>query len=346
MEEVKLLARDEFRLQVFQRDKHTCVVPWCKDIAQDAHHIIERRLWPDGGYYLDNGVSLCEQHHLHAEYTFLSCEDLRNWAGIENVLVPPHLYGDQPYDKWGNPIDPDGKRRRGELFHDPSVQRALERVMALEPNPFTNRVKYPRTYHLPWSPGVHKDDRVLKSTSAFEGQEVVVTAKMDGENTTMYRDYLHSRSLDYSPHESRNWVKTLHGKIGFEIPEDWRICGENLFAKHAIHYRHLTSYFMVFSVWDELNNCLCWDDVVTWSSLLDLPTVPVLYRGRWDEEIVRGLFTPTLGGDECEGYVVRLADSFHYKNFKEVVAKYVRAEHVSTGAAHWRHKAITKNEMV
>ena len=36
----------------------------CKKPAVDAHHLLERRLWPDGGYHLDNGVSLCAEHHL------------------------------------------------------------------------------------------------------------------------------------------------------------------------------------------------------------------------------------------------------------------------------------------
>ncbi len=59
-----------------------------------------------------------------------------------------------------------------------------------------NRYKYPRTPHLKWSPGRSADDVELATTEAFEGEEVVVTVKLDGENTTIYRDYLHARSLD------------------------------------------------------------------------------------------------------------------------------------------------------
>ena len=44
----KLLTRDEFRRQVFERDGNKCV--FCDRPAKDAHHIIERRLWPDAGY--------------------------------------------------------------------------------------------------------------------------------------------------------------------------------------------------------------------------------------------------------------------------------------------------------
>jgi hypothetical protein len=52
-----LLTRDNFRNSVFERDKHLCVI--CKEPAVDAHHILERRLFPDEGYYIDNGASLC-----------------------------------------------------------------------------------------------------------------------------------------------------------------------------------------------------------------------------------------------------------------------------------------------
>jgi len=48
--------RDQFREAVLSRDRHMCVV--CGQPARDAHHIMERRLFPDGGYHLDNGASL------------------------------------------------------------------------------------------------------------------------------------------------------------------------------------------------------------------------------------------------------------------------------------------------
>ncbi|MCK9429121.1 MAG: hypothetical protein M0R17_03800 [Candidatus Omnitrophica bacterium] len=43
-------------------------------------------------------------------------------------------------------------------------------------------LKYFRTYHLPYSPGTTNDDKKLVDDSDFVGKEVVITAKMDGEN--------------------------------------------------------------------------------------------------------------------------------------------------------------------
>src|SRR5690606_33193847 len=137
-------------------------------------------------------ASLCGECHLKAESTQISCNEIREAAGINEILLPPHLYRDQEYDKWGNPILSNGSRLKGELFDDHSVQKVLKPVLHL----FVNRVKYPRTYHLPWSPGMTKDDRMMDSDKAFEGKEVIAVVKMDGENTTMYQDYIHARALE------------------------------------------------------------------------------------------------------------------------------------------------------
>lgn len=333
-----LLTRDEFREGVFKRDDHKCVI--CKKPAQDAHHIIERRLWPDGGYYLDNGASLCGACHILAEKTVISVEEIRIAAGVRKIIVPPHLYPDHRYDKWGNHVLTNGQRTKGELFHDESVQIILKEVNHL----FTDYVKYPRTYHLPWSPGLTSDDRVIDDCSQFEGKEIVVTRKMDGENTTLYRDHLHARSLDSDNHWSRSWVKQFHATIANDIPEKWRFCGENVYAKHSIKYEGLPSYFLLFSIWNDRNVCLSWDEMHEWVSILGIDTVPVLYRGKWDEQVVKGLYDEKRDYDTHEGYVVRLAGEFSYFDFKKSVAKFVRSNHVQS-THNWKRAATEKNEL-
>ncbi|TYB64218.1 kinase, partial [Nonomuraea sp. PA05] len=94
------------------------------------------------------------------------------------------------------------------------------------------RVHYPRTPHLPWSPGATPDDVRAGDLSGLRGREVVVTEKLDGENTTLYADGLHARSLDSGHHPSRAWVKGLQGRIGGRIPHGWRGGGGNLYARH------------------------------------------------------------------------------------------------------------------
>lgn len=206
----------------------------------------------------------------------------------------------------------------------------------------SGKVKYPRTAHLPWSQGIVGDDLILADLSVFAGHEVVVTEKMDGENATLYRDGLHARSLESAHHPSRSWVKALWAGIAHAIPPGWRLCGENLYARHSIAYHHLPSYFLLFSIWDECNACLSWDETCRWAARLGLELVPVLYRGVWDEARIKSLYQPVIAGDECEGYVVRLAGAFPFDAFGTSVGKFVRPAHVQTDG-HWMHQQIAVN---
>lgn len=337
-----LLTRTGFRDRVFLRDGYRCVI--CRAAGQDAHPILERRLFSDptelGGYYLDNGATLCAEHHIQAEETTLTCEQVREAAGFTRIILPSHLYDDVRYDKWGNQIEPNGTRLRGELFYDESVQKILSQGGVL--GEFLPYTRYQRTYHLPWS-NMTKDDRMLANTSGFEGQEVVVTVKMDGANVTMYPDYIHGRSVKPLSGQDSGMVKALHARIRHDIPAGWRLCGENLYAKHSIFYGSLPSYFFLFSVWDERNECLSWDETVEWAEMLGLTMVPVIYRGIWDAAKVHALYQPQFEGSDMEGYVVRLARRFSYGEFRRSMAKFVRPNFAA--GRHNYHRVLELNEL-
>ncbi|MFD8073558.1 RNA ligase family protein [Streptomyces sp. NPDC059718] len=200
------------------------------------------------------------------------------------------------------------------------------------------RTHYPRTPHLPWSPGATPDDIRAGDPGALRGREVVVTEKLDGENTTLYRDGMHARSLDSAHHPSRAWVKALQGRIGPSLPPGLRVCGENLHARHSLAYPDLDSWFYGFSVWDG-DRCLDWDRTVSFLRRLGIPAPPVLWRGTYDERALRAL---RLDTSRQEGYVVRTVDGFRYEEFGRRVAKWVRAGHVTTGT-HWMHAPVVEN---
>jgi hypothetical protein len=211
--------------------------------------------------------------------------------------------------------------------------------------------KYPRTHHLPWSDTIGPDgDHVLRDVSVFAGQEIVVTEKLDGENTTLYASHLHARSLDSRHHPSRDRVKALHAQLARFIPSGIRISGENCFAKHSITYTCLPAHFVVFAVW-EGTTCLSWDETVAFVTDLEirsgekLPVAPLLYRGLWDERKVRALQTGNsqFGGAQ-EGYVVRLAGQIELDQWHRSIAKYVRPNHVQSGP-HWMFAPIVPNEL-
>jgi len=301
---------------------------------------MERRLFSDSGYYLDNGASLCGECHLKAESTEISCKDIREACGIDKAILPEHLYSDNEYDKWGNIILPNGQRVKGELFFDASVQKIIKSVLSL----FTDYVKYPRTYHLPFSASKTNDDRTLEDCSQFDGKEVVILEKMDGENSSIYNDYVHARSLDNDSHPSRDWLKNFSAKIGWELPQGWRICGENVFAKHAIHYNNLKSYFYLFSIWNDKNFCLSWDETLEYADMLDITVVPTLWRGIWDEEKAIEI-TETLDTKTQEGFVVRITNGFEYGAFRRSIAKYVRKNHVADTVHNWKMQPVIKNHI-
>lgn len=201
-----------------------------------------------------------------------------------------------------------------------------------------DKFKYPRTYHLNFSEAVHSDDKIIETLDNFIGKEVIATEKMDGENTTIARDYFHARSLDSNYNFTRAWIKQLHSMISHEIPEGYRFCGENLSYYHSIEYNDLDSFFYLFSIWNDKNECLSWDDMMVWAELLDLSTPKVLYRGIFDEKKLREI-AKNLDTNTSEGFTVRLTDSFKYEDFSKSLTKWVRSGHVQPSAdgkeEHW-----------
>ena len=202
--------------------------------------------------------------------------------------------------------------------------------------------KYPKTMHLPWSPGVQDDDKVIRNLDGLKGKRVIVTEKMDGENATLYRDHYHARSLDSKHHSSRDWIKAFHSTVKFSIPEDWRVCGENLYAEHSIQYDSLPSYFMGFSIWSDENVCQSWDDTLVWFDLIGITPVSVWYDGLFDDFLSQHHTLDMQVKGNVEGYVVRVADAFAFSDFKHCVAKFVRKGHVQTDE-HWMHKPVVPN---
>ncbi len=341
----KYLTRKEFREGVFERQNNKCAM--CDAVAVDAHHIIERRLWTAqseaGGYFLENGAGVCEYHHLEAEATTLPPDVLRTACGIEVALIPDQFYTDQEisYDKWGNQII-DGVRHPGPLWDDESVRK----IMGLHEDGQIRRYKYPRTLHLPWSEGRTDDDKVHPK-NWWPIWDMMATEKMDGENTTIYPDgYMHARSIDSEHHESQDRLRSEIQRWCYELPPGYRVCGENLTAKHSIKYSELDDIFQVFSIW-EGNRCLSWAETEEWCDLLDLTVVPVIHRETypiWNMQDTHASWLQWCdqNGDESEGYVVRPQQEFTMAMFSQMTGKYVRKDHV-TSDRHWKHKKVEYN---
>ena len=199
---------------------------------------------------------------------------------------------------------------------------------------YLDAIKYPKTMHFDFSDSLQNDDRRLETLEDFEGQRVIVTEKLDGENATIYNDYYHPRSVIDDGHASRNWLKGFIPKWQWQLEEGWRVCGESMYAEHSIRYDELKSYFYAFSIWNSENVCVSWDEFKLHCAALDIDNVPLLYDGKFKYNKIKEIYQ-NLDFEKQEGIVVRVADAFHYDDFQTHVAKAVRPSHVATDE-HWK----------
>lgn len=323
------LTRAEFRKRCLERDKNRCVICGRTDRPLDVHHIIERRLFEDGGYFVDNGATLCDDRtdgcHTKAEQTLISPKTLRQACGITSPILPNDLYPDVRYTKWGDIEDDDGNRSPGPLFWDESVQRILAEANMLER--YNHHVRYGRTWHLPISKHVTSDDRQLKNISHFAGREVVITIKLDGQNLSLYHDGLHGRSLHGASHPSQSIARNIQPSL--MLDPDMRLIVENLQARHTLRYTGLAHHLYIISLWQR-GTCLSWDETQLYSQVLDLPTVPLLWRDTLADDEHQALNQLQEAFKEAkeqrhEGIVIRLSSEFSQADFPKSVAKAVSA---------------------
>lgn len=355
-----LLNRDEFRNAVFQRDGHKCVI--CGMPAVDAHHIIDRSLFTCedelGGYFLNNGASLCSEHHKLAENTELSCSEIRQAAKISEIILPKTLSLTEfvmDYDKWGNPLTKNGKRLKGYHFEERKKLFSPEILSLFEKSYDMIVDKYPRTYHFPFSPGTTSDDRIAKNVNKILTHPAIITEKLDGENTAETFAGVFARSrVAPTKNPWAQWLKQKWDMIKNDLRDfDLEICGENMYGEHSIVYSGLNEHFYVFGMRNTKHNIfLSWEETCYYAELFDFKTVPVLgmvqpgstladlenqINGYMSESSV--LSDDSIWKTPKEGVVVRIVDEFPNDMFYNSVFKYVRAKHVKTDqfwAKNWR----------
>jgi hypothetical protein len=111
------------------------------------------------------------------------------------------------------------------------------------------------------------------------GIDIVITEKLDGSNSSITNKGVYARShSDFSknPWDKQMW--NIWERIKNDLSDGVYLFGENMEGIHSIEYTNLDSYFYIFGVRDN-NIFISWDEVEEYSYLLDIPTVPVLFRG-------------------------------------------------------------------
>lgn len=200
--------------------------------------------------------------------------------------------------------------------------------------------KYPRTFHLPWSPGATSDDKILSDVSDLINVDIIITEKLDGSNAAITKEGVYGRShVEFSQNPWDKEVWNIYYRISQDLSNGVYLFGENMEGVHSIEYSNLSSYFYLFGVRDN-SIWIPWENVEEYSYILDIPTVPVLWKGIVKSEYELKNITndltkekSKLGGD-LEGIVIRKSDLFHNDDFSTSVAKWVRKGHVQTDK-HW-----------
>ena len=211
--------------------------------------------------------------------------------------------------------------------------------------------KYPRTYHLPFSPGTTNDDKKLGADwfKDYAGKEIVITEKMDGESTAMNIQDVYARSHGAPTRTpwSRNLWDPNNGLYWYLKPligETEMIYGENVYGIHSIEYTKLPVYWFMFAANDG-ERWYSWDEIQEMAKILNVPTVPLLWRGIAESEkqitdlINKFVSEPSVYGPTREGIVMRTVEGFPFEEngeeaFPHHVCKYVRPNHVQTDV-HW-----------
>lgn len=212
-------------------------------------------------------------------------------------------------------------------------------------------LKYPRSLHLPFSPGASSDDKIMSEEEfeKFLDIEVVITEKLDGSNVCLTKHQVYSRSHSGpATHKSFNPLKKLHAYLKQDIPEGISVFGEWCYAVHSIEYLMLQSYLNIFAVRDDkTEEWADWDEVVLWADELGVATVPVILRGvisdkyKLKELIVEFSKLNSFYGPTREGVVLRRTSPLKINKLNQIegLGKWVRENHVQTDE-HWKNKPI------
>ena len=215
--------------------------------------------------------------------------------------------------------------------------------------------KYPRTFHLPWSPGGTSDDKRLVDVAGLVGAELVMTEKLDGSNLTFTRSSVFARSHSGPPaHPSFARAKAIHAAIAHAIPLGLSVFAEYCYAVHSIAYDALPEHALIFGVREDdrdRGDWWSWDETTRLAEELGLPTVPPLFRGivaterELERTTTRLSAAPSSFGGAREGVVVRVAGAIAGDVFARSIGKWVRSDHVQTDE-HWQHQAIVPQRLV
>lgn len=135
----------------------------------------------------------------------------------------------------------------------------------------------------------------------------------------------------------------IDGSNEIQVVDGYAFFGENLKWVHAVEYRDLPAYFVVFDIWDG-QRFLSREEKEEVAQILGVPVVPLIFMGCIGsvEELLQFLGRPSdFGAERIEGIVVK---NYAQSLFAKVVDPLF--EDVVDSSGHWRRRPWRTNRLV
>lgn len=218
--------------------------------------------------------------------------------------------------------------------------------------------KYEKTYRIDMKNLFVKGKFMLKNKdeNLLIGGNVTITEKMDGGNVQIYKNkkgqvWLGKKSstIDNSHPQYKffeNWAYENEKQLK-ALPNNIVIYMELLACVHTIYYNNLPDMCLVFDIYD-LNEkkYLKWIEVVKICDSCGLYTVPLIYTGKTNKELLENLIPKeSKYGDLAEGIVVK---NYRQQIRGKIVKKQFKKEleEINKTAKHWQFRKIKLNKIL
>jgi RNA ligase-like protein len=228
-------------------------------------------------------------------------------------------------------------------------------------------IAYPRTPHLFGSVGTN-DDKWLGETESLRmlaDESLIIEEKVDGTNVGIQFQpdgemilQCRGHRIEDGMHQQydlfKHWATVQRKNWENHLQDRYILFGEWLLARHSIHYRQLSHYFLEFDIYDKFADCfLDLQQRIELTEELKVKTVPILHTGPMDRERLQTLIGPSHFDarfeDILSGKADPLMEGLYLRTESEGTvsarAKLVRAEFIRTSREHryWKDQPIVPN---
>jgi len=191
---------------------------------------------------------------------------------------------------------------------------------------------YPNISHLPWSKWVRDGDVIQTDLNHLNHNNIIVLEKMDGIPVIISSDRIIFKK-DVSD-ISKEYLESIRTEKLSKLSNNIWFVGDILLERRLYHYDMLPDYFLLYGMF--VNDIfLNWEVTAKYAEELSLKMVPILYKGIYDEELIKKCYTgESVYGKYQEGYIVRRVDTFLLDSIKTNILKYVSRDKLDIASSN------------